>query len=89
MVARGNLTWRQAVLSALLMSSAVSANYEQTRSTHGGAVDAARSIEQADRHVQERGILEELNSLIGGLTGAASKIATADAATPSSSTEGL
>lgn len=65
------------------MSSAVSANYEQTRSTHGGAVNAARSIEHTDRHVQERGILEELNSLIGGLTGAASKNAAADGATPS------
>lgn len=86
MVSRGNLTWRQAALSALLMSSAVSANYNQeTRSTHGGAVSAVRSVEHADRHVQERNFIDQLNSLIDGLAGAADK--NAAAAAPSASTD--
>lgn len=73
-----NLTWRQAALSALLMSSAVSANYrEQKRSTQGGAVGAVRSVEHADRHVQERNINDEINALISDLTSAGAAAAPA------------
>lgn len=77
MISKANLTWRQAVLSALVMSSAVSANYhEQTRNIPE-PISAARSIER----IQERSLLDTVNLLIGGLVGRADeKAAAADTA---------
>lgn len=80
MVCKGNLNWRQAALSALLMSSAVSANYQQTRGTHGEAARTVRSVEHSDRHVQERSWSDDLGVMIKAITGGADNTAEAGGA---------
>lgn len=68
MTSRANLSWRHAVLSVLLMTSAVSANYQTGDAPR--VLDTVRSVQQIDQQLSGRSPLDTLGPLpaAGGVT---------------------